>query len=180
MQKFISSCYTLNYIIYKHFTSNIAEKKAKELYNCELYHCSEIQFFQLYTTEVYILCFCFCIKREKHISSCYTLIIMQYTYILIRFNCMQNKFYKNIAAKQAVNYTIAVKQDSELYNCSEKGQRIIQFRPANYTLLYVQRIIQFLCLLWSAIMQSLLYYTNIIFLFAICESCPTIFVIRAL
>ena len=48
-------------------------------------------FLQLYTTEVYILYFCFCIKREKHISSCYTLIIMQYTYILIRFNCMQNK-----------------------------------------------------------------------------------------
>ena len=47
-------------------------------------------FLQLYTTEVYILCFCFCIKREKHISSCYTLIIMQYTYILIRFNCMQS------------------------------------------------------------------------------------------
>ena len=60
-------------------------------------------FLQLYTTEVYILCFCFCIKREKHISSCYTLIIMQYTYILIRFNCMQSK----------------------LYNCSEIGQRII-------------------------------------------------------
>ena len=78
-------------------------------------------FLQLYTTEVYILCFCFCIKREKHISSCYTLIIMQYTYILIRFNCMQNK----------------------LYNCCEIGQRIIQFRPANYTIVYVQRIIQF-------------------------------------
>ena len=90
MQKCISSCYTLNYIIYKHFTSNIAEKKAKELYNCELYNCSEIQFSLVYTTEVYILCFCFCIKREKHISSCYTLIIMQYTYILIRFNCMQS------------------------------------------------------------------------------------------
>ena len=145
MQKCISSCYTLNYTIYKHFTSNIAEKKANELYNC-----SEIQFsLTLYKKKVYILCFCFCIKREKHISSCYTLIIMQYTYILIRFNCMQNK----------------------LYNCSEIGQRIIQFRPANYTLLYVQRIIQFLCLLWSAIMQSLLYYTYMIFLFAICESC---------
>ena len=78
-------------------------------------------FFQFYTTEVYILCFCFCIKREKHISSCYTLIIMQYTYILIRFNCMQNK----------------------LYNCSKIGQRIIQFRPANYTIVYVQQIIQF-------------------------------------
>ena len=121
MQKCISSCYTLNYIIYKHFTSNIAEKKAKELYNCELYNCSEIQFFQLYTTEVYILCFCFCIKREKHIFSCYTLIIMQYTCILIRCNCMQNK----------------------LYNCSEIGQRIIQFRPANYTIVYVYQIIQF-------------------------------------
>ena len=82
MQKCISSCYTLNYIIYKHFTSNIAEKKAKELYNCELYNCSEIQFFlALYNRSVYIV---------KHISSCYTLIIMQYTYILIRFNCMQS------------------------------------------------------------------------------------------
>ena len=109
-------------------------------------------FLQLYTTEVYILCFCFCIKREKHISSCYTLIIMQYTYILIRFNCMQNK----------------------LYNCSEIGQRIIQFRPANYTLVYVQRIIQFLYLLWSAIMQTLLQHTNMNFLFAIFESCPFI------
>ena len=47
-------------------------------------------FLQLYTTEMYILCFCFCIKREKHISSSYTLIIMQYTYILIRFICMQS------------------------------------------------------------------------------------------
>ena len=56
-------------------------------------------FLQLYTTEVYILCFCYCKAREKHKSSCYTLIIMQYTYILIRFNCMQSKFYKNIAAK---------------------------------------------------------------------------------
>ena len=116
MQKCISSCYTLNYTIYKHFTSNIAEKKAKELYNCELYNCSEIQFsLALYNRSVYIV-FLFLYKaREKHISSCYTLIIMQYTYILIRFNCMQNK----------------------LYNCSEIGQRIIQFRPANYTLVYV-------------------------------------------
>ena len=72
-------------------------------------------FLQLYTTEVYILCFCFCIQREKHISFCYKLIIMQYTYILIRFNCMQNK----------------------LYNCSEIGQRIIQFRSADYTIVYV-------------------------------------------
>ena len=86
MQKYISSCYTLNYIIYKHFTSNIAEKKAKELYNC-----SEIQFsLALYNRSVYIV-FLFLYKaREKHISSCYTLIIMQYTYILIRFNCMQS------------------------------------------------------------------------------------------
>ena len=150
MQKCISSCYTLNYIIYKHFTSNIAEKKAKELYNCELYNCGEIQFSLTLYNILYVLCFYFCIKREKHISFCYKLIIMQYTYILIRFNYMQSK----------------------LYNCSEIGQRIIQFRPANYTLVYVQRIIQFLCLLWSAIMQSLLYYTNMIFLFAICESCP--------
>ena len=44
MQKCISSCYTLNYTIYKYFTSNIAEKKGNELYNCELYNCSEIQF----------------------------------------------------------------------------------------------------------------------------------------
>ena len=100
MQKCISSCYTLNYTIYKHFTSNIAEKKANELYNCELYNCSEIQFsLALYNRSVYIV-FLFLYKaREKHISSCYTLIIIQYTYILIRFNCMQSKFYKNIAAK---------------------------------------------------------------------------------
>ena len=95
MQKYISSCYTLNYTIYKHFTSNIAEKKANELYNC-----SEIQFsLALYNRSVYIV-FLFLYKaREKHISSCYTLIIMEYTYILIRFNCMQSKFYKNIAPK---------------------------------------------------------------------------------
>ena len=148
MQKCISSCYTLNYTIYKHFTSKIAEKKANELYNCELYNCGEIQFSLTLYNILYVLCFYFCIKREKHISFCYKLIIMQYTYILIRFNYMQNK----------------------LYNCSKIGQRIIQFRPANYTLVYVQRIIQFLCLLWSAIMQSLLYYTNMNFLFAICES----------
>ena len=110
MQKYISSCYTLNYTIYKHFTSNIAEKKAHELYNCELYNCSKIQFFLgLYNRSVYIV-FLFLYKaREKHIFSCYTL---------------------NIAAKQVVNYTIvhytiALKQDSELYNCSEIDQRII-------------------------------------------------------
>ena len=110
MQKCISSCYILNYTIYKHFTSKIAEKKANELYNCELYNCSEIQFsLALYNRSVYIV-FLFLYKtREKHISSCYTLIIMQYRYILIRFHCMENKFYKNIAAKEAANYTIAVK-----------------------------------------------------------------------
>ena len=105
MQKYISSCYILNCTIYKHFTSNIAEKKVNELYNC-----SEIQFsLTLYNRSVYIV-FLFLYKaRKKHISSCYTL---------------------NIAAKQVVtytivHYTIAVKQDSELYNCSEIGQRII-------------------------------------------------------
>ena len=69
MQKYISSCYTLNYTIYKHFTSNIAQKKANELYNC-----SEIQFcLALYNRSVYIV-FLFLYKaREKHISSCYTL-----------------------------------------------------------------------------------------------------------
>ena len=74
MQKCISSCYTLNYTIYKHFTSNIAEKKANELCNCELYNCSDIQFsLALYNRSVYIV-FLFLYKaREKHISSCYTL-----------------------------------------------------------------------------------------------------------
>ena len=68
MQKCISSCYTLNYIIYKHFTSNIAEKKVNELYNCELYNCSEIQFsLALYNRSVYIVFLFFCIKREKTI-----------------------------------------------------------------------------------------------------------------
>ena len=88
-------------IVYKcKFNTNIASKKASKLYNCELYNCSEIQFsLALYNRSVYIV-FLFLYKaREKHISSCYTLIIMQYTYILIRFNCMQSKFYKNIAAK---------------------------------------------------------------------------------
>ena len=121
MQKCISSCYTLNYTIYKHFTSKIAEKKATNYTIANYTIAVKYNFLQLYTTEVYILCFCFWIKREKHISSCYTLIIMQYTYILIRFNCMQNK----------------------LYNCNEIGQRIIQFRPVNYTIVYVQQIIQF-------------------------------------
>ena len=110
MQKCISSCYTLNYIIYKHFTSIIAEKKAKELYNCELYNCSEIQFFlALYNRSVYIV-FLFLYKaRKTYIFLLYTYNYAIYIYILIRFKCMQNK----------------------LYNCSEIGQRIIQFRPAN-------------------------------------------------
>ena len=73
MQKYISSCYTLN-TVYKHFTSNIAEKKVSELYNCELYNCSEIQFsLALHNRSVYVV-FLFSYKaREKHISSCYTL-----------------------------------------------------------------------------------------------------------
>ena len=67
MQKYIFSCYTLNYTIYNHFTSNIAEKKVNELYNCELYNCSDIQFsLALYNRSVYIG-FLFCIKREKNI-----------------------------------------------------------------------------------------------------------------
>ena len=100
MEKCISSFYTLNYTIYKHFTLNIAEKKANELYNCELYNCSDIQFsLALYNRSVYIV-FLFLYKaREKHISSSYTLISIQYTNILLRFNCMQSKFYKKIAAK---------------------------------------------------------------------------------
>ena len=93
MQKYISSCYILNYTIYKHFTSNIAEKKANKLYNCELYNCSEIQFsLALYNKCIYCVSVLYK-AREKYISSCYTFIIMQYTYILIRFNCMQNKLY---------------------------------------------------------------------------------------
>ena len=130
MQKYISSCYTLNYTIYKHFTSiqlqtnanfiQLLQRKRPTNYTIANYTIVvKHNFLQLYTTD--ILCFCFCIKREKHISFCYTLIIIQYTYILIRFNYMQNK----------------------LYNCCEIGQRIIQFRPANYTIVYVQQIIQF-------------------------------------
>ena len=60
MQKYISSCYTLNYTIYKHFTLNIAEKKANELYNC-----SDIQFsLALYNRSVYIV-FLFLYKARK-------------------------------------------------------------------------------------------------------------------
>ena len=138
MQKCISSCYTLNYIIYKHFTSNIAEKMTNELYNC-----SEIQFsLALYNKSVYIV-FLFLYKARK------TYIFFLYTYnyaIYIHFNSIQ--LYAKLIIQLQRN------------------------RPANYTLLYVQRIIQFLCLLWSAIMQSLLQHTNMNFLFAICESCP--------
>ena len=143
MQKCISSCYTLNYTIYKHFTSNIAEKKANELYNCELYNCSEIQFsLALYNRSVYIV-FLFLYKVRK------TYIFLLYTYnyaIYIHFNSIQ--LYAKLIIQLQRN------------------------RPANYTLVYVQRIIQFLCLLWSAIMQSLLQHTNMNFVFAICESCP--------
>ena len=81
MQKCISSCYTLNYTIYKHFTSNIAEKKANELYNC-----SEIQFsLALYNRSVYIV-FLFLYKARK------TYIFLLYTYnyaIYIHFNSIQ-------------------------------------------------------------------------------------------
>ena len=65
MQKCISSCYTLNYTIYKQFTSDIAEEKANELHNCELCNCSEIQFsLALYNRSVDIVFLLF-IKREK-------------------------------------------------------------------------------------------------------------------
>ena len=71
MQKCISSCYTLNYTIYKHFTSKIAEKKANELYNC-----SEIQFsLALYKRSVYIVFLFLYRAREKHISSAIHLIL---------------------------------------------------------------------------------------------------------
>ena len=111
MQKCISSCYTLNYIIYKHFTSNIAEKKAKELYNCELYNCSEIQFFlALYNRSVYIV-FLFLYKARK------TYIFLLYTYnyaIYIHFNSIQlyAKLIIQLQRNRPANYTI---QASELY-----------------------------------------------------------------
>ena len=132
MQKCISSCYTLNYTIYKHFTSNIAEKKTNELYNCELYNCSEIQFsLALYNRSVYIV-FLFLYKARK------TYIFLLYTYnyaIYIHFTSIQ------LYAKQIL-YKYCSEIGSELYNCalcnrSEIGQRIIQFRPANYTIVYV-------------------------------------------
>ena len=86
MQKYIFSCYTLNYIIYKHFTSNIEEKKANKLYNCELYNCSEIQFsLALYNRSAYIV-FLFLYKARK------TYIFLLYTYnyaIYIHFNSIQ-------------------------------------------------------------------------------------------
>ena len=120
MQKCISSCYTLNYTIYKHFTSNIAEKKANELYNCELYNCSEIQFsLALYNRSVYIV-FLFLYKARK------TYIFLLYTYnyaIYIHFNSIQlyAKLIIQLQRNRPANYTI---QASELYNL---GQRIIHF-----------------------------------------------------
>ena len=108
MQKCISSCYTLNYTIYKHFTSKIAEKKANELYNCELYNCSEIQFsLALYNRSVYIV-FLFLYKARK------TYIFLLYTYnyaIYIHFNSIQ------LYAKQII--------------------QLQRNRPANYTIVYV-------------------------------------------
>ena len=106
MQKCISSCYTLNYMIYKHFTSNIAEKKTKELYNC-----SEIQFFlALYNRSVYIV-FLFLYKARK------TYIFLLYTYnyaIYIHFNSIQlyAKLIIQLQRNRPANYTI---QASELY-----------------------------------------------------------------
>ena len=119
MQKCISSCYTLNYTIYKHFTSNIAEKKANELYNCELYNRCEIQFsLALYKRSVYIV-FLFLYKARK------TYIFLLYTYnyaIYIHFNSIQlyAKLIMQLQRNRPANYTI---QASELYNLS---QRIIQ------------------------------------------------------
>ena len=100
MQKCISSCYTLNYIIYKHFTSNIAEKKANELYNC-----SEIQFsLALYNRSVYIV-FLFLYKARK------TYIFLLYTYnyaIYINFNSIQlyAKQIIQLQRNRPANYTI--------------------------------------------------------------------------
>ena len=108
MQKCISSCYTLNYIIYKHFTSNIAEEKVNELYNCELYNCSEIQFsLALYNRSVYIV-FLFLYKTRK------TYIFLLYTY--------NYTIYKHFTSIQ-----LYAKQIFYTY-CSETGQRIIQLR----------------------------------------------------
>ena len=100
MQKYISSCYTLNYTIYKHFTSNIAEKKANELYNC-----NEIQFFlALYNRSVYIV-FLFLYKARK------TYIFLLYTYnyaIYIHFNSIQlyAKRIIQLQRNKPANYTI--------------------------------------------------------------------------
>ena len=109
--------------------------------------------------------------RETYIFFLYT-----YNYaIYIHFTSIQ------LYAKQ-ISYKYCSEIGSELYNCalyncSEIGQRIIQLqrnRPANYTLVYIANY-TVLYLLWSAIMQSLLQHTNMNFLFAICESCPFLF-----
>ena len=113
MQKCISSCYTLNYTIYKHFTSNIPEKKANELYNC-----SEIQFsLALYNKSVQIV-FLFLYKARK------TYIFLLYTYnyaIYIHFNSIQlyAKQIIQLQRNRPANYTI---QASELYNLSQRIQ----------------------------------------------------------
>ena len=119
MQKYIFSCYTLNYTIYKHFTQiqlyakqnlyKYCSEIGSELYDCVLYNCREI--------------------GQRIIQ---------------------------LQHNRPANYTI---QASELYNC---------ICIANYTVL---------CLLWSAIMQTQLQHTNMNFLFAICESCPKIFML---
>ena len=99
MEKCISSFYTLNYTIYKHFTSNIAEKKDNELY-----HCSEIQFsLALYNRSVYIV-FLFLYKARK------TYIFLLYTYnaIYIHFNLIQlyAKQIIQLQRNRPANYTI--------------------------------------------------------------------------
>ena len=87
------------------FTSNIAEKKANKLYNCELYNCSEIQFFlALYNRSVYIV-FLFLYKARK------TYIFLRYTYnyaIYIHFNSIQlyAKLIIQLQRNRPANYTI--------------------------------------------------------------------------
>ena len=118
MQKCISSCYTLNYTIYKHFTSNIVEKKANELYNCELYNCSEIQSsLALYNRSVYIV-FLFLYKARK------TYIFLLYTYnyaIYIHFNSIQlyAKLIIQLQRHRPANYTILGQRIIHLYMYSE-------------------------------------------------------------
>ena len=104
MQKCISSCYTLNYIIYKYFTSNIAEK-GQRLIQLQLYNCSEIQFsLTLYNRSVYIV-FLFLYKARK------TYIFLLYTYnyaIYIHFNSIQlyAKLTIQLQRNRPANYTI--------------------------------------------------------------------------